>query len=150
MTTPRRLTPSTPSITPATPVISAILINEVTDPIIIDNERCFLRLNTPVTTSIGTPNITPPNINRDEQDVSFHFSRLRENEGQEKIEKKIESMQTMLIKQSKQIRALYELQKSTNEKVSWIQNQLKKQKSVKNNELSVKIFSVSINSIILR
>ena len=59
-------------------------------------------------------------------------------------------MQTMQVKQGKQIRALYEIQKSTSEKVSWIQNQLKKQDSAKNNELSAKVFSVSNFIFILR
>jgi hypothetical protein len=51
----------------------------------------------------------------------------------------------MLIKQGRQIRALYELQKSTLEKVTSIQNQLKK--TNKNIELSSKVFAVSNNLI---
>jgi hypothetical protein len=49
----------------------------------------------------------------------------------------------MLIKQGKQIRALYELQKTTFKKVESIQDQIKKLVSNKNTELSGKIFSVS-------
>jgi len=51
----------------------------------------------------------------------------------------------MLVKQDRQIRALYELQKSTFEKVTSIQSQLKK--TNKNIELSSKVFSVSNNLI---
>jgi hypothetical protein len=54
----------------------------------------------------------------------------------------------MLIKQGKQIRALYELQKTTFEKVSLIQNQIKKQNSDKNTELSPKVFSVSNHNLV--
>ena len=55
------------------------------------------------------------------------------------------SIEAMLVKQGKQIRALYELQKSTLEKVTSIQNQLKK--TNKNIELSSKVFAVSNNLI---
>jgi len=54
-------------------------------------------------------------------------------------------IEAMLVKQDRQIRALYELQKSTFEKVTSIQNQLKK--TNKNIELSSKVFSVSNNLI---
>src|SRR5437764_1413309 len=57
--------------------------------------------------------------------------------------KSIEAM--LLVKQGRQIRALYELQKSTFEKVTSIQSQLKK--TNKNIELSSKVFSVSNNLI---
>jgi hypothetical protein len=55
------------------------------------------------------------------------------------------SIEAMLVKQGRQIRALYELQKSTLEKVTSIQNQLKK--TNKNIELSSKVFAVSNNLI---
>ena len=55
------------------------------------------------------------------------------------------SIEAMLVKQGRQIRALYELQKSTFEKVTSIQSQLKK--TNKNIELSSKVFSVSNNLI---
>ena len=54
-------------------------------------------------------------------------------------------IEAMLVKQGRQIRALYELQKSTFEKVTSIQSQLKK--TNKNIELSSKVFSVSNNLI---
>src|SRR2546423_5959372 len=53
--------------------------------------------------------------------------------------------EAMLVKQGRQIRALYKLQKSTFEKVTSIQSQLKK--TNKNIELSSKVFSVSNNLI---
>jgi hypothetical protein len=55
------------------------------------------------------------------------------------------SIEAMLVKQGRQIRALYELQKSTFEKVTSIQNQLKK--TNKNIGLSSKVFTVSNNLI---
>ena len=55
------------------------------------------------------------------------------------------SIEVILVKQDRQIRVLYELQKSTFEKVMSIQNQLKK--TNKNIELSSKVFSVSNNLI---
>jgi hypothetical protein len=57
----------------------------------------------------------------------------------------IKSIEAMLVKQGRQIRALYELQKSTHEKVTSIQNQLKK--TNKNIGLSSKVFTVSNNLI---
>jgi hypothetical protein len=57
------------------------------------------------------------------------------------------SIQAMLVKQGRQICALYELQKSTFEKVTSIQSQLKKTSNKNTNELSSKVFSVSNNLI---
>ena len=67
--------------------------------------------------------------------------------------KKINEMQSMLVKQGRQIRAIYELQKFNMEKVEMIYGQLKKLTKEKDNELSPKVFAVSnfiSNSIILR
>jgi hypothetical protein len=58
------------------------------------------------------------------------------------------NIETMLIKQGKQIRALYELQKATFERVSSIQNQLKKLTSDDDTKLNSKAFSVSTVIII--
>ena len=56
----------------------------------------------------------------------------------------IKQIESILVKQEKQIRALYELHKSTNENVSWIQSQLKKQNDKnKNIDLSQKVFNVN-------
>ena len=57
------------------------------------------------------------------------------------------SIQAMLVKQGRQICALYELQKSTFEKVTSIQSQLKKTSNKNTIELSSKVFSVSNNLI---
>lgn len=61
-----------------------------------------------------------------------------------KLGKKIDKLEEMLKKQSKQIRALYELQKSTNNQTKWIQNQLRQQTENNNDvDLAPKIFTVS-------
>ena len=52
-------------------------------------------------------------------------------------------LEELLVKQGKQICALYQMQKSTNEKLVWLQNHFKKQDENKNNDLSQKVFSVS-------
>ena len=52
-------------------------------------------------------------------------------------------LENLLIKQGKQIRALYELQKKTFEKVTWVQNQIKKQNNTNKLDLSPKVFNVS-------
>jgi hypothetical protein len=49
----------------------------------------------------------------------------------------------MFEKQSKQIRALYEMHKETNKRLVWIQSQMKKLIENKNKELSDKVFNVS-------
>ena len=59
----------------------------------------------------------------------------------------IEGIEKMLVKQGKQIRALYELQKSTFDRISTIQNQMKKLTS-KAVELSPKVFSVSNHNLV--
>ena len=53
----------------------------------------------------------------------------------------------MLIKQDKQNRIIYELQKMILEKVSSLQTQIKKIKSNKSNKLSPKVFNVNNNLI---
>ena len=57
------------------------------------------------------------------------------------------NIEAILVKQSKQIRALYELQKATFEKLSTFQNQMRKLTS-KMTELSQKVFSVSNHNLI--
>ena len=53
----------------------------------------------------------------------------------------------IVIKLNKQMRVLYELHKTSLEKISRLQTQLKKITNDKNNELSSKIFSVSNNLV---
>ena len=56
------------------------------------------------------------------------------------------NVEAILVKQGKQIRALYELQKATHEKLIWIQNQIKTQnEKKKKTDLSEKVFGVSKN-----
>jgi len=57
----------------------------------------------------------------------------------------LKNIEDMLIKQGKQIRALYELQKISLERISLLQTQVKKLSSDKKNELSLKILNVSNN-----
>ena len=58
------------------------------------------------------------------------------------------NIEEILVKQGRQIRALYELQKSTFEKVSSIQTQVKKLSSNKNTDLSTKVFGVSSHNLV--
>ena len=57
------------------------------------------------------------------------------------------NIETMLVKQGKQIRTLYELQKTTFDKISTIQSQMKKLTN-KNTELSPKVFNVSNHNLV--
>ena len=60
---------------------------------------------------------------------------------------RLNNIEAMIIKQGKQNRIIYELQKMTYEKVSSLQTQIKKINSDKSNELSLKVFNVSNNLI---
>ena len=57
----------------------------------------------------------------------------------------LKNIEDMLIKQGKQICALYGLQKTSLERISLLQTQVKKLSSDKKNELSPKILNVSNN-----
>jgi len=59
----------------------------------------------------------------------------------------LDNLEAMMIKQSKQIRILYELQKTAIDKISRLQTQVNKLTSDKSNELSSKVFSVSNNLV---
>ena len=59
----------------------------------------------------------------------------------------LNNIKVLLIKQGKQIRVLYEMQKTSLEHVSFLNTQIKKLTSEKNNQLSSKIFNVSNNLI---
>lgn len=70
--------------------------------------------------------------------------RLSDHNNIEKIIKQFEENQRILIKQGKQIRAVYELQKATNKKVTWIQKEMEKNTNDKQFvDLNPKVFSVS-------
>ena len=84
----------------------------------------------------------------EEQDIDDLFEKrfkTKRYASSEKCEKKIDGIEELLKKQSKQIRTLYELQKSTNEKITWIQNQLKQQTNNNNNDIDLnsKVFIVN-------
>lgn len=75
------------------------------------------------------------------------MSNYHPNKWEEILVKQNKNIQEILVKQGKQIRVLYELQKSTNEKLTWVQNQLKSQPNKKDDiDLDQKVFMVS-NSI---
>ena len=56
-------------------------------------------------------------------------------------------IEEILVKQGRQIRVLYDLQKSTLDKISTVQNQMKKLTSI-NAELSSKVFNVSNRNLV--
>src|SRR4051812_23751292 len=58
--------------------------------------------------------------------------------------KKLDKIGETLKRQSKRLQALYEIQKSTNDQIKWIQNHLKQQIDNSNNvDLTSKVFMVS-------
>ncbi|CAB5147429.1 hypothetical protein RhiirA5_429276 [Rhizophagus irregularis] len=69
------------------------------------------------------------------------MSNYHPNKWEEILVKQNKNIQEILVKQGKQIRVLYELQKSTNEKLTWVQNQLKSQPNKKDDiDLDQKVF----------
>jgi hypothetical protein len=62
-------------------------------------------------------------------------------------EDRLGNIEAMMIKHGKQNRIIYEMQKSTLDKLSSLQAQVKKINSEKNNELSSKVFNVSNNLV---
>ena len=62
-------------------------------------------------------------------------------------EDRLGNIEAMMIKHGKQNRIIYEMQRSTLDKLSSLQTQVKKINSEKNNELSSKIFNVSNNLV---
>ena len=95
------------------------------------------RAATPIVSETESPIIVPET----ETPIRPEQQTVRRNTSQETpdAEKRLENI---LIKQGRQIRALYQLQKSTNDGVTWIQEQMKKQNEGKT-DLSAKVFSVS-------
>ena len=80
---------------------------------------------------------------QEEQDIVNNQTRYYSGI-QHQHNKRETQLEAMLVKQGKQICALYELNKSINEKLTWIQGQIKKQNKNKDIDLSPKVFSVSI------
>ena len=60
---------------------------------------------------------------------------------------RLNNIEAMLIKQSKQICILYKMQKTSLKGISWLQTQVKKSNRDKNNKLSLKVFNVSNNLV---
>ena len=86
-----------------------------------------------------TPIVSEVNINR--QTTSGTSTSSGTKHHQEKRERQLVDV---LVKQGKQIRALYDILKGMNEKLLWIQGQIKKQNKDKDIDLSPKVFSVSV------
>lgn len=131
---------------------------------IIEDDRSSLAVSTRAPTpiieddrsSLAASTRAPTPILEDEQRSSIRrdsISLERLDNNFERIEKQIKSIQSILVKQGKQIRAIYDLQKNNNERVEKVHSHLKKLNKEKGNELSAKVFSVSnfiSNSIILQ
>ena len=88
---------------------------------------------------LSTPIVEPPI----DEPAQSQYSTPAEPQ----IADRLKNIETMLIKQGKQIRILYELQKTSLERISSLHAQVKKLNSDKTNELSLKIFNVSNNLV---
>jgi hypothetical protein len=97
-----------------------------------------------VTQPEHTPNVTQPehtpNVTQPE-----HTPQLPEPETPQLTN--FQQIEKLFAKQGKQIRAIYEMQKTAHEKLSSVQAQLKKLTS-KNTELSKKVFNVSNHNLV--
>ena len=107
------------------------------------------RPTTPITQPIEkqqssrpTAPITRPTA-REQSLISIDVDHHDSNVSQQSRDIRDKQLLEMFKKQSKQLRALYEMQKTTASKVTWIQNQIKKQNETKSKELSDKVFGVS-------
>jgi hypothetical protein len=87
--------------------------------------------------------VTTPIAPSVEQQTNYEPNLLNNRRNTSQGTTTIQRLENILVKQGKQIRALYLLQKSTNKKVTQIQSHLKKQNKTKNTDLSQKVFSVS-------
>ncbi|UZO26421.1 uncharacterized protein OCT59_018646 [Rhizophagus irregularis] len=81
----------------------------------------------------------------EEHNPSKKLSEMKHHESNDKysskLGKKIDKLEEILKKQSKQIRVLYELQKLTNNQTKWIQDQLRQQTKNNNDvDLTPKVF----------
>jgi hypothetical protein len=101
-------------------------------------------------TPIIEPNLISPTsaqrTRRFETEFST-FDKRRTSSTDDRAPPLSNNIEAMLVKQGKQIRALYELQKTTFDKISTIQSQMKKLTS-KNTELSPKVFNVSNHNLV--
>jgi hypothetical protein len=137
------------------------------DPLIIDptdNRDIIIRRSRSHTPIIGSENMSPTGMQQSQRSTPsveippnrvLSDDRLISSTGIQQPSVKIlpnrddrlTNIEAILIKQGKQNRAIYDLQKVTLEKVSLLQAQVKKIKSEKSNELSQKVFNVSNNLI---
>jgi hypothetical protein len=102
-------------------------------------------------TGIQQPSVKiPPNrVLSDDRLISFTGIQQPSVKILPNRDDRLTNIEAILIKQGKQNRAIYDLQKVTLEKVSLLQAQVKKIKSEKSNELSQKVFNVSNNLIFI-
>jgi hypothetical protein len=123
-------------------LMSPIIIDPVDRDIIIRS-----RSNTPIIpieptptegqqSGLSTPIVEPPI----DEPAQSQYSEPQ-------IADRLTNIETMLIKQGKQIRILYELQKTSLERISSLHAQVKKLNSDKINELSLKVLNVSNNLV---
>ena len=126
---------------PTTPESTSITVIPHTISPAVTVRSCASTPSTPTSRRSTTPVIEV----EDEQGGTI--SNYPRSKWEEILVKQGKAIQETLIKQGKQIRALYELQKSTNEKLTWVQNQVKSQRDKKDDiDLDQKVFMVS-NSI---
>ena len=138
---PRTSTPvvepraSTPVVEPraSTPVVEPRASTPVVEP------RASTSLIIPIVESRAA---TPEEVVR--IDVEKRSETRRHEGGDVKLGKKLDKIEETLKRQSKRLQALYEIQKSTNAQIKWIQNHLKQQINNNNNvDLTSKVFMVS-------
>ena len=106
------------------------VIDDARSPVTDDDDCSHSRTPVIINNNDNThhPAITPVIIDDDDNPPNDNSRRSHEN---------------LLIKQGRQIRALYELQKLTFEKVTWVQTQIKKQNNNNKTDLNQKVFNVS-------
>ncbi|CAB4373717.1 unnamed protein product [Rhizophagus irregularis] len=128
--------PTTPR--PTTPISEPILTTPITES----------RPTTPIMELRPlTPTTEQEVIEIDEEhNPSKKLSEMNHHESNDKygskLGKKIDKLEEILKKQSKQIRVLYELQKLTNNQTKWIQDQLRQQTENNNDvDLTPKVFT---------
>jgi hypothetical protein len=135
-------------------------------PIVIDADSHFERhiivRSRPTTPSMMSPTAISPtsspsrhstpaleaNIISSSPTRTRHVASIDDERAPPPPQSNIREIEAMLVKQGRQIRTLYELQKSTFEKVSSIDTQVKKL-AIKSTDLSPKVFAVSNHNLVL-
>jgi len=115
----------------------------------MDNREIIVksRSHTPITNPESTSSPSTPVERQVELAQSRLSSPIVRQFSFDANRESLNNIESMLIKQGKQIRVLYELQRTSLEKISSLQTQVKKLNSDKNNELSSRVFNVSDNFV---